>query len=61
MAASAVASSAGASAQAPPSLLSHPRHGHKTSSLADVDAQSSSVAPAKTAAGHTGQKIDRTV
>jgi hypothetical protein len=61
MAASAIGSPAGASAQASPSLSSHPRHGHKMPSLADVDAQSSSVAPAKSAAGRTGQTIDRTV
>jgi hypothetical protein len=61
MAASAIASPASSAAPATSSWTSHQRHGHKTPSLADVDAQSSSVAPAKIAAGHTGQKIDRTV
>jgi hypothetical protein len=57
MAVSAVASPVSAAASA---LSSQPRHGHKPS-LADVDAQGSSVAPAKNTAGHVGQTIDRTV
>jgi hypothetical protein len=60
MAATAIVSSAGAvaSAHAMPSWSPHQRGGStKTPSISDVDAQSSSVAPAKS--GHAGQKIDR--
>jgi hypothetical protein len=60
MAASAIVSSAGAiaPAHAVPSWSTHQRGGSsKTASISDVDAQSSSVAPAK--GGHAGQKIDR--
>jgi hypothetical protein len=60
MAATAIVASASAAAPArtAPSWSAHQRSSSTAKpSISDVDAQGSSVAPAKS--GHTGQKIDR--
>lgn len=53
---------AAASAQQAPSINSPHKHGHhRASSMADVDAQGSSIATAPSPTGKVGSKVDITV